>query len=98
MTSLSATPDQNVVLFCFAISLAASVLFSLAPILQFYRPNVALALRQQTGTAEVAHARFRRVTVGMQIGMSLVLLVGAGLFSRTLKNLKSVDVGFVMTP
>lgn len=95
MTSLSATPDRNVVLFCFAVSVAASVLFSLSPILQFYRPKVTSALREQTGTAEVAQTRFRRLTVGMQIGMSLVLLVGAGLFSRTLKNLKSVDVGFV---
>ena len=95
ITSLSATPDRNVILFCFVISVAASVLFSLAPILQFYRPKVAAALGERTGTAETTHARFRRVTVGMQIGMSLVLLVGAGLFSRTLRNLKSVDVGFV---
>lgn len=95
MTSLSATPDRNLVLFCFLLSVAASVVFSLAPILQFHRPNVAVALRQQTGTSEIAHARFRRITVGMQIGLSLVLLVGAGLFSRTLRNLKSVDVGFV---
>jgi len=95
MTSLAATPDRSVVLFCFAVSLAASVLFSMAPILQFYRPKVATALREQSGTAEMAHARFRRITVGLQIGLSLVLLVGAGLFSRTLSNLKSVDVGFV---
>lgn len=95
MTSLSSTPDRNVVLFCFLISVAASLIFSLAPILQFYRPNVAVALRQQTGTTETSHARFRRSTVGVQIGLSLVLLVGAGLFSRTLANLKSVDVGFL---
>jgi len=95
MTSLSATPDQNVILFCILVSIAASVLFSAAPILQFYRPNVAVALRQQAGTAEITHARFRRITVGIQVGLSLVLLVGAGLFSRTLVNLKSVDVGFV---
>ena len=95
MTSLSAAPDSNVILFCFAVSLGASILFSLAPILQFYRPRVAVALKEQTGTPETAHARFRRVTVGIEIGMSLVLLVGAGLFSRTLRNLKAVDVGFV---
>jgi putative ABC transport system permease protein len=94
-TPLSAVPDTRVVLFCLAVSIAASVLFSLAPILQFYRPNVTPALKQQTGTGEVAHARFRRLTVGMQIGLSLVLLMGAALFSRTLTNLKSVDVGFV---
>lgn len=95
VTSLSSTPDLRVVVFSFVISVAASVLFSLAPIIQFYRPNVTPALKQQTGTGELSHAKFRRVTVGLQIGLSLVLLVGAGLFSRTLRNLKSVDVGFV---
>ena len=95
MTSLSPTPDFRVMLFCFAVSVVASVLFSLAPIFQFYRPEVTPALKQQTVTAQGSHARFRRVTVGVQIGLSLLLLVGAGLFGRTLKNLKSVDIGFV---
>lgn len=94
-TPLSSAPDRNVVLFCFLVSVAASVLFSLAPMIQFYRPNVTVALKQQMGTGEVSHARFRRLIVGMQIGLSVVLLVGAGLFSRTLTNLKSADVGFV---
>ncbi len=93
--SLAASPDRNVIVFCFLISVAASVLFSLAPIVQFYRPKVTEALKQQRGTGEIAHARFRRLTVGVQVGLSLVLLVGAGLFRRTLANLKSVDVGFV---
>jgi predicted permease len=95
MTSLSPTPDSRVVVFCFAVSLAASMLFSLAPIIQLYRPNVTSALKQQTGTGELTHARFRRLTVGIQIALSLLMLVGAGLFSRTLANLKSVDAGFV---
>lgn len=95
MSALAATPDYRVILFSFAVSIAASLLFSLAPIIQFYRPQVTPALKQQTGTAERGHARFRRLTVGMQIGLSLLLLVGAGLFGRTLTNLKSVDVGFV---
>ncbi|HWZ81287.1 MAG TPA: ABC transporter permease [Terriglobales bacterium] len=94
MTSLSASPDMRVMLFCLAVSVVASALFSLAPILQFYRPEVTPALKQQTVTAQGSHARFRRVTVGVQIGLSLLLLVAAGLFGRTLKNLKSVDVGF----
>jgi len=92
---LSASPDRSVAIFCFVLSVVASVLFSLAPIIQFYRPKVTDALRQKSGTGEVAHAKFRRFTVGMQIGLSLILLLGAGLFSRTLANLKSVDTGFV---
>jgi predicted permease len=95
MSPLSGSPDRNVVLFCFLVSVGASVLFSLAPIIQFYRPKVSETLRQQTGTGQVAHARFRRITVGVQVALSLILLVGAGLFSRTLSNLKSVNVGFV---
>jgi putative ABC transport system permease protein len=94
-TPLSASPDRTVVLFCVLVSVGASLLFSLAPMIQFYRPRVTVALKQQTGTGEISHARFRRFTVGMQIGLSLVLLVGAGLFSRTLANLKTADVGFV---
>jgi predicted permease len=94
-TSLSASPDWRVLLFCFTISVIASVLFSLAPILQFYRPKMSPSLKQQTMTADGGHARFRRLTVGVQIGLSVLLLVGAGLFTRTLANLKSVDVGFV---
>jgi putative ABC transport system permease protein len=94
-TSLSPALDGRVVIFCFAVSVLASLLFSLAPIVQFYKPQVTTALRQQTGTSEVRHSRFRQLTVGMQIGLSLLLLVGAGLFGRTLSNLKSVDVGFV---
>ena len=94
ITSLSASPDARVLVFSFAISVVASVLFSLAPILQFYSPQVTPALKQQTVTAAGDHARFRRLTVGIQIGLSLLLLVGAGLFTRTLANLKAVDVGF----
>ena len=92
---LSAVPDRNVFLFCFVTSVVASVLFSLAPMIQFYKPKVTASLRQQTGTGEISHARLRRLVVGVQIGLSLVLLVGAGLFSRTLSNLKTSDVGFV---
>ena len=95
ISPLSSSLDRSVVLFCFLVSVGASVLFSLAPIVQFYRPKVTDALKQQTGTGEVSHARFHRIAVGVQIGLSLVLLVVAGLFRRTLGNLKSVDVGFV---
>jgi len=94
-TPFSSAPDGTVALFCLVISVVASILFSLAPMIQFYKPKVTAALKQQTGTGEVSHARFRRLIVGTQIGVSLVLLVGAGLFSRTLTNLRSADVGFV---
>jgi predicted permease len=45
-------------------------------------------------TARSSPLRFRRVSVALQIGLSLMLLVGAGLFVRTLHNLKSLNAGF----
>ncbi|HUI84818.1 MAG TPA: ABC transporter permease [Candidatus Binatia bacterium] len=92
---LSTQPDMRVLVFNFGIALAASILFSLAPALRFLRPDLVNSLKQQTGTASGGPLRFRRISVGAQIGVSLLLLIGAGLFVRTLRNLRAVDVGFV---
>jgi len=92
---LSTQPDLRILLFTFIVALVVSVLFSLAPAMRFLRPDLVNGLKQQSGTASGAQLRFRRVSVGAQIGVSLLLLVGAGLFVRTLYNLRSVDVGFV---
>ncbi|MGC2112747.1 MAG: ABC transporter permease, partial [Candidatus Korobacteraceae bacterium] len=90
----SAQPDHRILLFNFGLALLAGVLFSLAPAFHFLRPDLVGALKQQTGTTSSGPLRFRRVLVGMQIGLSLLLLIGAGLFVQTLRNLKNVDVGF----
>jgi putative ABC transport system permease protein len=90
----SAKPDLRIMLFNCAVALFASLLFSLAPAAQFWRPDLAPALKQQGMTARSSPLRFRRVSVALQIGLSLMLLVGAGLFVRTLHNLRSLDAGF----
>ena len=90
----SAKPDLRIMLFNCALALFASLLFSLAPAAQFWRPDLAPALKQQGMTARSSPLRFRRVSVALQIGLSLMLLVGAGLFVRTLHNLRSLDAGF----
>ena len=90
----SSTPDLRILTFNCAVALLASVLFSLAPAAQFWRPNLAPSLKQQGVTARSGPLRFRRVSVAAQVGLSLVLLVGAGLFVRTLHNLKSLNAGF----
>jgi len=90
---LSPQIDLRILFFNFALAVCASLLFSLAPAAQFWRPNLAPALKQQV-IAGGGPLRFRRIAVGVQIGLSLLLLVGAGLFTRTLHNLKSLDVGF----
>jgi len=90
----SAKPDLRIMLFNCALALLATLLFSLAPAAQFWRPDLAPALKQQGMTARSSPLRFRRVSVGLQIGLSLMLLVGAGLFVRTLHNLRSLNAGF----
>jgi predicted permease len=85
--------DLRILLFNFALAVGASLLFSLAPAVQFWRPNLAPAL-QQRSVVGGGPLRFRRIAVGVQVGLSLLLLVGAGLFTRTLRNLKSLNVGF----
>jgi predicted permease len=90
----SSTVDARVLLFTLAVALVASVLFSIAPALHFLRPDLAGALRQSTGTASKRSQRFRKAAVGMQIALTVLLLGGAGLFVRTLSNLRDQPVGF----
>ncbi len=87
-------PDARVLAFAFIVAILISLIFSVAPVLQFWRPTVTPALKQQAATASGGHATLRRATVTVQIGLSVVLLLGAGLLIRTLRNLQTVDVGF----
>jgi putative ABC transport system permease protein len=93
----SATVDSRVLLFTLAVSVAGSLLFSIAPVLHFIRPDLTNSLRQNAGTASKNSQRFRKLAVGAQIALSVVLLGGAGLFVRTLDNLRNQPVGFETT-
>ena len=90
----SSSLDARILLFNFALAMAVSLLFSLAPALRFLHPDLANSLKQQSTTSAGGPLRFRRALVGVQISLSLLLLIGAGLFVRTLHNLRTLDVGF----
>ena len=91
----NSAPDSRVLFFAFALAFVVSLAFSLAPALHFLNPDLVSSLKQQTlTTSGGARLQFRRITVGAQIGLSLLLLIAAGLFVRTLRNLQSVDLGF----
>jgi putative ABC transport system permease protein len=92
--AFSSRPDLRILVFNLALTLFVSLLFSLAPAIQFWRPDPSPALKQQTTTVARGSLRLRRGLAMAQIALSLLLLVGAGLFVRTLQNLKSLDVGF----
>ncbi len=91
----AARPDLRVLLFNFALAVGASLLFSLAPAVRFLYPDLVNSLKQKSATASASNLRFRRISVALQIGLSLVLLIGAGLFVQTLRNLRNADPGFV---
>ncbi len=89
--------NTRLLLFSFVLSLVVSVLFSLTPALHLLRPDLVASLKQQTGTAGAKHLTFRGAIVCLQVGLSILLLVGSGLLVRTLQNLRHVDVGFNTT-
>lgn len=90
----SATLDWRVLFFTIAATVLASLLFSLAPAMQFRSPRLTDALKQQMGTSSGNKLRLRRTLVALQIGLSLVLIIAAGLFVHTIQNLRDVNPGF----
>jgi putative ABC transport system permease protein len=93
----SASVDTRVLLFTLGISVLATLFFSIAPVFHFLRPDLANSLRQNSGTLSKDSQRFRKLAVGAQIALSVLLLGGAGLFVRTLDNLRHEQVGFKTT-
>jgi putative ABC transport system permease protein len=90
----SASLDLRMLAFNFGIAFLASVLFSLAPALQFVQPDLNATLGRQKSAASAHSSRVRRGLVVLQLAFSLVLLVAAGLFTRTLYNLRNTPLGY----
>jgi predicted permease len=91
----AAEPDLRVALFTFFVSLATGLVFGAVPALSATRPDVAPTLKNEAGTlASRSSGRFRRGLVVAQVTLSLLLLIGAGLFVRSLSNLAAIDPGF----
>lgn len=88
------TLDWRVFVFSVAATFAGSIIFSLAPAVQYWNPRLADALKQQAANVPGGSLRFRRTCVALQIGFSLLLVVGAGMFVRTIQNLRNTNPGF----
>jgi predicted permease len=93
---LSGEPDLRVLLFAFLLSLGTGLAFGAAPSLSATRTDLALTLKSEAGTLSsgAASSRLRRGLVVAQVTLSLLLLIGAGLFLRSVRNLGSIDPGF----
>ena len=87
--------DLTVLLFSAALTLGTGLLFGLFPALHSTRPDLASSLKGQAGQPSGARSasRFRTVLATAQIALSLALLVGAGLFTKSLFNVSRVDLG-----
>lgn len=87
--------NARVLAFTLAVGIGSGLLFGLAPIIQAIRPNATAALRDRgTAASGVRTSRMRGAFVVLQVAVSLMLLVGAGLFLRTLENAYTVDLGY----
>jgi predicted permease len=93
--NISTAPDLRILLFTLAVTGVTGVVFGLAPALQATRPDVGKTLKDQAGAVVGGgHGRLRNALVVTQVALSLLLLIGAGLFLRSLKNLSNLGPGF----
>ena len=99
--SLSVTPNPRVLGFTVAVSLLTGILFGLSPAVRSTRVDLTPALKESAGRVPGSSQGHRGLRLGLgktlvvaQVGLSLLLLVGAGLFVRTLANLERVNLGF----
>ena len=87
--------DARVLIFTTGISIVAGLLFGLAPAVRATRMDVVTSLKESTtGQADRFTRVFGRLLIVAQIVFSLIVVVAAGLFIRTLRNLENVDVGY----
>ena len=100
---LSPAPDAPVLLFTLAVSLCTGVLFGLVPAISTARSTTRAGAAQslnsntRAATGSPAARLFPKVLVTAQVMLSLLLLIGAGLFLRSLNNLQAQDFGFERT-
>ncbi|PYU79623.1 MAG: hypothetical protein DMG50_23310 [Acidobacteria bacterium] len=87
------TPNWHVIGFTSTVAIATGILFGLAPALQATAAGPSPVLKENAGMSS-SRSRLLSSLVSTQVALSLLLVIGAGLFVRTLQNLKNLDPGF----
>lgn len=92
-----ATLNLRVLGFTFVLSLLSGVIFGLAPALQTSKPDLVLTLKgdQAIPRRRTFGFNLRKALVVIQVALSLVALIGAGLFVRSLRNAQAINPGFI---
>ncbi len=94
-SSISARPDGPILLLMSCATLICGFAFGLLPALQSARADLAGALKSEGSTGHTAQRLWlRRTLVGAQIGLSMLLLTGAMLFTKSLRNIQHINPGF----
>src|SRR5260370_32810979 len=91
--ALQSVVDSRLLLFAFLVSVAAGVVSGFAPALQAGRGSLISSLRERGGTA-FGGVRLRKAIVTLQIAFTLILVIAAALFVRTLTGLIAKGPGF----
>ena len=92
--ALDLSPDLRVLAFALLLAVATGLLVGLAPALQASRPELLSALKDNSGASLAPRSRLRGGFVVGQAALSILLLVMAGLFLRSLQRASSIDLGF----
>jgi len=92
--SLEMSLDHRVLLFTLGISVLAGILFGLAPALQSSKGEVVPTLKECVGAGSRRRVNLQSGLVTLQMTVSMILMVGAGLFLRSLITAQSIDPGF----
>ncbi len=92
---ISGSIDNRILVFNFALSLATGLVFGLVPALRSTKPNLAPTLKDQVGAVVGGSGgvRLRKGLVIAQVTVSVLLLISAGLFIRSLRALRLLDLG-----
>jgi macrolide transport system ATP-binding/permease protein len=95
--ALDPSPDLRVLVYAFLLALVSGVIFGLAPALQTVRWDLTQGLRERaasTGGGGASRWNLRNLLVVAQIAVSLLLLIGSGLFLKAFHKAQAIDPGF----
>ena len=95
-STISLALDYRVLLFTLGTAIATGVIFGLVPALQSSRPDLVSELKERTGNETFSSRVFsvRNIFIMAQVGLSLIALIGAGLFLMSMRNAQKMDPGF----
>ncbi len=92
---LDVGPNSGVLLFTFGLSLLTGLLFGTLPALQMTGVDLGPSLKEGMGLAKSqSHSRLGQALVAAQVALAVFLIIGAGLFVRTLQELEQTNTGF----